>query len=303
MGLALAGSSISLRAQDPDGPLPGAPEQPHIEVSDRDAMIALGYTVSKRMKLDIGFSEDEVSWMLEGIRLGAVSDDQPEHYELSLAQAERIFRRHMASQTDMRRSQAEINAKAGQDFVKSIEQSEGLMNTASGLYYKVIEAGDQDKIPGPTDRVKVNYVGSLIDGKVFDKSSAPVEFAVNGVVPGFGEGLQLIGEGGKVRLYIPSRLGYDINPPPGSSIKAGDMLVFDVELVGVTQAVKRTPQQVNRPRVAGAPPSELPPPPPPPNVKVPPMPKTPPPSTPPPPLPDEAFKKKAEADAAAAESK
>ena len=80
------------------------------------------------------------------------------------------------------------------------------------------------------------YEGKLIDGKTSDKSRRPVEFPVAAVVPGFSEGVQLVGEGGKVRLYIPSNLGYGDNPPFGSGILPGSMLVFDVVIVEVIKA-------------------------------------------------------------------
>ncbi|MBN1403523.1 MAG: FKBP-type peptidyl-prolyl cis-trans isomerase [Opitutales bacterium] len=299
LGVSFAVFSLGAYAQDPDqavtagGESDAAAVKP-VEVSDREAMNTLGFLVAKKMKLDVGFTKQEMDWILEGVVQGSDPDAKAsDNFQLVMQRAEAIYMGHVNAAMLSREKEAEQNAASALDYVKSIEQSEGLLSSISGLYYKIVEEGNQEKMAAPTDRVKVSYEGRLIDGTVFDKSEEPVEFAVNGVVPGFGEGLQIIGEGGKIRLYIPSRLGYGINPPPGSSIRPGDMLIFDVELVEVTHVATRAKAKpVIRPGmgVPGAPPNVTPPPPP--NMKVPPMPKTPPPSTPPPPLPDEAFEGK-----------
>jgi len=262
------------------------------EVSDAEAMNTLGFMVAKKMKLDIGFTDQEMDWILEGIREAASSDEVPAHYQEAMRKAESIYRGHITQLMEKQKLEAEENAKAADAFIQGIEASEGLSHTESGLYYKILEPGNAENMPSATDRVKVNYKGSLIDGKVFDESKTPVEFAVNGIVPGLSEGLRLLGEGGKARFYVPGKLGYDMQPPPGSGILPGSMLVFDVEIVGITKAPvrpvmpKMPPNFKSRP---GNPPSMTPPPPP--TGVVPPRPKTPPPTTPPPPLPDEAFAK------------
>ncbi|MFA5257752.1 MAG: FKBP-type peptidyl-prolyl cis-trans isomerase [Opitutales bacterium] len=288
-GLCIAlgfGPCVGLAQQSEAAPPPeNAIPAPAVEVSDKDALTAIGFMVSKRMKLDIGLSDEEMDWLLEGVRQGASSDEPPQNYQAAMGRAEQIYRAHVAALMEKRKVEAEETVKVAEAYVTGIEQSEGLTRTDSGLYYKIIEPGDLEKKPGPTDRVQVNYVGSLIDGTVFDKSTAPADFTVNGVVPGFSEGLQLVGVGGKIRLYIPGPLGYDLQPPPGSGIKPGAMLVFDVELLGVTPPVRRPPSFPAMPRTSpGAPPSMKPPPPP--SGRIPP-----PPSMPPPPLPDEAKRK------------
>ena len=102
--------------------------------------------------------------------------------------------------------------------------------TASGLAYKVLEPGTGGRHPKPTDQVTVHYTGWTTDGKMFDSSvvrGQPSSFAVNGVIPGWTEGLQLMVEGEKVRLWIPQNLAYK-----GESAPYG-MLVFDVELIKI----------------------------------------------------------------------
>jgi len=102
--------------------------------------------------------------------------------------------------------------------------------TASGLAYKVLAPGTGGRRPKPTDQVTVHYTGWTTDGKMFDSSvvrGQPTSFAVNGVIAGWTEGLQLMVEGEKVRLWIPEKLAYK-----GESAPYG-MLVFDVELIKI----------------------------------------------------------------------
>jgi len=103
--------------------------------------------------------------------------------------------------------------------------------TASGLASKVIAPGTGDVHPGPTAQVKIQYTGWTTDGKMFDSSiprGKPVMFPVNGVISGFAEGLQLMVEGEKRRLWIPEALAYH-----GRADRPQGMLVFDVELLEI----------------------------------------------------------------------
>ncbi len=113
--------------------------------------------------------------------------------------------------------------------------------TASGLASKVLEAGTGTEHPGPTDKVKVHYTGWTKDGKMFDSSvlrGQPITFPLNGVIPGWTEGLELMVVGEKRRLWIPAALAYGTNPRPGAP--KGD-LVFDVELLDIVHTPKPPP--------------------------------------------------------------
>ncbi|MEE9352507.1 MAG: FKBP-type peptidyl-prolyl cis-trans isomerase, partial [Thiotrichaceae bacterium] len=110
----------------------------------------------------------------------------------------------------------------------------GVKVTASGLQYKVIIKGEGAK-PEATDKVKVHYRGTLIDGKEFDSSykrNQPAEFGLNQVIKGWTEGLQLMNVGSKYEFYIPSGLAYGQNGPP--SIGPDQTLIFTVELLDIT---------------------------------------------------------------------
>lgn len=109
----------------------------------------------------------------------------------------------------------------------------GFTTTASGLSYKITKESTGRK-PKATDKVKVHYRGKLTNGTVFDESykrGTPAEFPLNGVIAGWTEGLQLVGEGGTIELFIPGKLGYPNGQPP--TIPAGATLHFTVELLEV----------------------------------------------------------------------
>ncbi len=122
------------------------------------------------------------------------------------------------------------NTAKEKKFLEDNAKKAGIQSTASGLQYKIIEAGSEVK-PGPQDTVLVRYKGTLLDGTVFDEVAAdaePIRLTLDRVIPGWTEGLQLIGEGGKAQLYIPSELGYGANGTGG--IEPNSTLIFDVEL-------------------------------------------------------------------------
>lgn len=133
---------------------------------------------------------------------------------------------------DMQAS-AEANKTKGAEFLSANAKKEGVKETASGLQYKVIEAGT-GKSPKATDVVEVNYEGKLIDGTVFDSSyerGEPIEFPLNQVIAGWTEGLQLMKEGGKYEFYIPSDLAY--GEAGNQGIEPNSTLIFTVELLKV----------------------------------------------------------------------
>jgi FKBP-type peptidyl-prolyl cis-trans isomerase len=115
-------------------------------------------------------------------------------------------------------------------FLHENAQKPGIVTTPSGLQYQVLQEG-QGASPMASDRVSVNYRGSLISGREFD-SGEGVSFPLNGVIPGWTEGLQLMKEGAKYRFFIPSELAYG-ESGAGKVIPPHAALIFEVELVKV----------------------------------------------------------------------
>lgn len=130
--------------------------------------------------------------------------------------------------------QSKVLRKEGEDYLAANAKKDGVVTTASGLQYLVLNEGDGRK-PKATDQVKCHYEGRLTDGTVFDSSyrrGEPATFPLNGVIAGWTEGLQLMGEGAKYRFFIPYQLGYGAHGA-GQSIPPYAALIFDVELLEV----------------------------------------------------------------------
>ena len=158
--------------------------------------------------------------------------------EMTFDEAKRIVNEYIAKlEAEMQAEaakQGEVNRKNGEAFLTENAKREGIKVTESGLQYEVLESGKGDS-PKASDNVEVHYTGKLIDGTVFDSSverGVPASFGVTQVIPGWVEALQLMHEGDKWRLYIPSDLAYGPNGA-GGVIGPNMTLIFDVELLRV----------------------------------------------------------------------
>ncbi len=146
------------------------------------------------------------------------------------------FRKEMMAKMEAKqKNDGEKNIKEGEAFLAANAKKEGVKTLPSGLQYKVLKNGT-GKSPKATDTVKVHYHGTLIDGTVFDSSverGEPATFPVNGVIAGWIEALQLMKEGDKWQLTIPSKLAYGERGAPGGKIGPNSVLVFEVELLSI----------------------------------------------------------------------
>lgn len=136
--------------------------------------------------------------------------------------------------TQMQREINDRNRAEGEAFLAENKKKSGVVVLPSGLQYEVLIEG-KGKKPAATDRVECHYHGTLINGEVFDSSverGEPAVFGVNQVIPGWVEALQLMPEGSKWRLFIPSDLAYGENGA-GGKIAPNSTLIFDVELLKV----------------------------------------------------------------------
>jgi FKBP-type peptidyl-prolyl cis-trans isomerase FklB len=154
--------------------------------------------------------------------------------KLNQAEMQAVVQKMNAAMLQKQVELADNNYKAGQKFLKDNKDKDGVKTTKSGLQYKVVKNGS-GKTPKPSDKVVAHYEGRLISGKVFDSSikrGSPATFPVNGVIKGWQEALQLMKEGDKWQVYIPSDLAYG-EKGVGRNIGPNETLIFDIELIKV----------------------------------------------------------------------
>lgn len=162
---------------------------------------------------------------------GALSSSQRE-------EVMRAFSQVMQERAQQKEAEAKNkNIEEGKKFLEANKSKEGVKVTESGLQYKVVSQGNGPKPAGPTAKVKVHYTGKLLNGDVFDSSverGEPAEFALNQVIKGWTEGLQLMNVGSKYIFWIPSDLAYG-ERQAGPKIAPNSTLMFEVELLEIVE--------------------------------------------------------------------
>ena len=136
--------------------------------------------------------------------------------------------------TRLQQEESELNAAAGKEYQEIMRHKSGVVTLPSGLQYEIIKEGKGTK-PKATDKVRVHYHGTLINGVVFDSSverGEPAEFPLNAVIPGWTEILQLMPVGSKWRVVIPSELAYG-SRGAGDVIRPNMTLIFEIELLDI----------------------------------------------------------------------
>jgi FKBP-type peptidyl-prolyl cis-trans isomerase len=251
-GLICLGLVSPALAQDAAAPAPAAAPLMTAPVAPAftEAQLSeeVGWVVAQRVGLtQAQFAPAEIDAILKGLTAALNGKESP--YDLQKAGPE------MAA--FMERKQAAFLAKAKEKsvadaaaFFAKLQDNKNVVTTPSGLRYEIVSPGEATP-PKATETVKVNYTGTLVDGTVFDssvKSGAPAEFPLDGVIAGWTEGIQKIGKGGKIKLYVPPQLGYGDEGRPG--IPPGSTLIFDVELLDI----KPTPAAASAPAAAPTPP-------------------------------------------------
>ncbi len=205
---------------------------PSLESNEEKVSYGMGIVLGERMKNDL--PDLKMDQFLEGFRHGHAGDDSTRLSREEIQSAMMAYQEEMQQkQMEEIEQQAKANREEGETYLAENAQREEVTTTDSGLQYEVLEEGDGEK-PGPSDQVKVHYTGKLLSGEVFDSSrerGEPVTFALDQVIPGWTEGLQLMNEGGRYTFYIPSDLAY--GPGGNRSIGPNETLIFDVELLEV----------------------------------------------------------------------
>jgi FKBP-type peptidyl-prolyl cis-trans isomerase len=221
------------RAGAPGTPRPAAPAPLDESTYRQQTSYALGRNFAANLK------ENEIQCDLQFLLAGisdVLQEAEPKWSDAELEAALERFGREM-QQKAMARMQREAaeNEKQATAFLAQNAKRDGVQTTPSGLQFRVLRQGDGVS-PTLGDRVRCNYRGMLLDGTEFDNSArhgGPAEFGVNEVIPGWTEALQKMKVGDKWQLFVPPRLGYDLNPPPGAPIGPNSLLVFEIELLDV----------------------------------------------------------------------
>ena len=221
---------------------PQAPKNAAFKNEDQQSAYALGASLGRYMdnslkeqeKLGIKLDKDQ---LIAGVQdaFGGKSKLSDQEIKQTLQAFEGGVKG--AAQKKMEKD-AKENADKGTAFADKFAKEGGVKKTESGLLYKVEKEGSGDA-PKDSDTVVVNYKGTLIDGTEFDNSytrGEPLSFRLDGVIPGWTEGLKHVKKGGKIKLVIPPQLAYGKNGVPG--IPANSTLVFDVELLDIKPAPK-----------------------------------------------------------------
>lgn len=197
---------------------------------------ALGLSMGNNFRSS-GIEKIDVKDFADGVA-AVFSGEKPRMtYDEAKAEIQKFFTAMEERQRAAAEEIGKVNAAAGEEFLGKNGQRSEVKITTSGLQYEVLEEGTGIQ-PKATDRVMVHYTGKLIDGTVFDSSverGEPATFGVTQVIPGWVEALQLMKEGAKWRLCIPSNLAYGPNGA-GGVIGPNATLIFDVELIKVFPA-------------------------------------------------------------------
>lgn len=187
---------------------------------------ALGVAIGENLK-QAGLSATDVNFMdLAKAMEAAFKGEAP----IPSGKAQEVVNQKI---TAIQAAKGAEQAKAGKDFLIANAKKAGVKSLPSGLQYEVIKEGEGAR-PTLSDKVKVHYHGTLIDGKVFDSSvqrGEPISFQLNGVIKGWQEGVALMMVGSKYKLYIPHELAY--GDRPAGSIPPYSTLIFEVELLGI----------------------------------------------------------------------
>jgi len=201
---------------------------PELKSDDEKTLYAIGLAVSRSLA-PFNLSEAELELVKAGLVDGALHREQK-------VDMQTYGPKIQALQTARAAVTAAAEKKVGQAFLDKAAADKDATRTASGLVITTIKPGTGDS-PKATDKVKVHYTGTLIDGTVFDSSverKEPATFPLNGVISCWTEGLQLMKVGGKSKLVCPAAIAYgDRGAPP--RIKPGATLVFEVELIEIVK--------------------------------------------------------------------
>lgn len=214
--------------------MPGSRSSADLSTKIDSVSYAIGYLQGSGM-MEQGINDLDLNNFVAGFEKAINEEDAlMERMDMQMLIQQYLSDVQMRQEVE-RLEQAEVSREEGLAFLEENAQRDDVTVTESGLQYRVIEEGSGDS-PTADDTVEVHYRGTLISGEEFDSSysrNQTATFPLNGVISGWTEGLQYMREGATYEFFIPSELGYGDNPPPGSIINAGSVLIFEVELIDV----------------------------------------------------------------------
>ena len=227
------------QAQKPEPAVKKEITKADLKTEDDKVSYSIGFSMGS------AFKKDELKMNLEvfqkGIEDGFTGGKQilneQEIKQTMTALQQKMMAKKQAEQMkqrEERKKQGEANKEKGEKFLEENKAKQGIVTLESGLQYKILKKGTGAS-PKATDSVKCHYKGTTIDGKEFDSSykrGQPATLALNRVIKGWTEGLQLMKEGGKWQFFIPSELAYG-NRGAGQNIGPNEVLIFEVELLGI----------------------------------------------------------------------
>jgi len=209
-----------------------ADEQSLIRTDQQMVSYTLGYQIGGQLAAQIREGRLDLDPEAFAQAIADVLSGRPP--AMTSAQMEAALEMLQHQQNSRGNTAAETGRSRGEAFQVEYSQRQGVVATASGLQYRVIETGE-GRSPGLADTVVVHYVGQLIDGTEFDSSrgrGTPATFSLGGIIPGWQEVLQLMHEGDIWEVVIPSELAYGAQGA-GASIGPHETLVFEIELISV----------------------------------------------------------------------
>lgn len=208
------------------------PQKFELKTEKEKVSYALGYQIANSMKMDdLDLDLQVFARAFEDVLKGGKSAMTDEEIRQTMTDFQQKM---VAKRREAQKKEGEENLAAAKKFLEENKQKEGVKELPSGLQYIILKEGT-GKSPKATDTVKVNYRGTLINGEEFDSSErhgGPAELALNRVIPGWTEAVQLMKEGAKWQLFVPPDLAYG-ERSMGPMIPPNSLLIFEIELIEV----------------------------------------------------------------------
>ncbi len=235
------GTVAALSAQDvkPATPAAVAPATPAAPAySEAQILETLGWFLGKQNGFgELGFSKEQVDQLVKGIYTASAGKEAPCELEKIGPEISKFMQTKQMMYVAKLKEAGKVE---GEKYFTDLKANKAVTILPSGLGYEILKAGTGD-FPKATDKVKVFYTGTLLNGNKFDSNvgGEPIEFLLTGVIAGWTEGIQKVNKGGKIKLYVPSKLGYGEEGNQG--IPPNATLIFEVELLDINAPAPAAP--------------------------------------------------------------